>query len=54
MKTIMLMIHQPEMGQKTHFSRTKLLVSWSFIAFNKGKVDSGMKSIHEAPDRKIL
>lgn len=54
MKTIMLMIHQPEMGQKTHFSRTKLLVSWSFIAFNKGKVDGGMKNIHEAPDRKIL
>lgn len=37
-KTIMLMIYISHMVRKP-ISKEQLLVSWSFIAFNRGKVD---------------
>lgn len=42
------------MVRKPISKEQQLLVSWSFIAFDRGKVDSWNEKDHHAPDGKIL
>jgi len=42
------------MVRKPISKERQLLVSWSFIAFNRGKVDGWNEKDQRAPDGKIL